>query len=781
MQNSIALLAFLVVPSLAWDRVNAQSITLVGTVVIQNSEYGTGKKIYVSDASVRAPFAKAVTSDKGGQFTLSFAGVENGSPVRLTVSKPGLEVVNRSEVEAMVLGRQPVARIVMADVQHLADAQMRFYGIASDVIEQSYATRMSVLSDTTRALLDRIAQLKLDQGEHSMSFGEAAETLTAERDAALARAQDLAQTFALADLDVASELYRTAYTEFSKGNVQRTLELLSSERLDADYAHALEQKRKGEDLLRSANTSIVQLFESYRLRSNILQATLDYPKAVIAMAGMERLITEQPDAFMPDQVAGFYNDRGVLREMLGDYDAALSDANAALDKAKGTLPADHPSVAMTHRNLASLFRNRGEYADALREGRLAVGIYERTLGTDHEDVARSHFVMGQAYYELGVLDTALIEEGRALTILGRLDGVDPMTRGAMLTSLSSILYDLDRLDTAVVVGQQGLDILKATARPGHPDLVAAYNNLSVPVADLDRLEEALALLREGQRQQLLTLPPDHVRVGILDMNIASTLNDMGRADSAMVIYQRCAVIFPRTIGPDHPIMASLHQNMASIHRDRGEYEQGAFHQRRAITIRNATLGPVHPHMRNAYNGLGTIFIRWDKPDSALVQFDQAWAVVIANADPPSYTTGVVRLNRTLALLDLGRVDEALVEARLSISDYGTSFGPDAPRVRNARAVLGMAYYAAHQPDSARVLIELVPADDRDERSLFTLARIAHDGGNDPEALDQLVVRAKVRATSKVPPNKRDLAAKSMLTALARKLDRTDVIREFSLE
>ena len=42
----------------------AQSISLNGVVVIQNSQYETGKRIHVQDAGIRAPMAKSVISDK---------------------------------------------------------------------------------------------------------------------------------------------------------------------------------------------------------------------------------------------------------------------------------------------------------------------------------------------------------------------------------------------------------------------------------------------------------------------------------------------------------------------------------------------------------------------------------------------------------------------------------------------------------------------------------------------------------------------------------------------
>ncbi len=138
-----------------------QSISLPGSVIIQNSEYETGHRQYVSDASIRAPFAKAVTSDKDGQFSLVFTGVENGTPVRLNVEKPGLEVVNSDEVESVILGRVPQLHVVMANAEKLAEAQMKYYNIATESIILNFGKKMDALRSERMTVADRLASVNV--------------------------------------------------------------------------------------------------------------------------------------------------------------------------------------------------------------------------------------------------------------------------------------------------------------------------------------------------------------------------------------------------------------------------------------------------------------------------------------------------------------------------------------------------------------------------------------------------------------------------------------------
>lgn len=638
-----------------------------------------------------------------------------------------------------------------------------------------------ILRDSTRALQDRLDELRTKANIESTTLADAMELLTIERERAMDKAVDLARAFARVDLDGASQLYREAYERFRTGDIEGTLTVLSSDRLDADYRSATTEKAKGLAAIESADRSIRQLFESYRLRSNVLQSKLAYTDAWATMKSMEVLLREQADAFAPDVRPAFLNDRAILEQMLGEYDAALADLRSAIELSNANGTGDSPAVALSHRNLAGLHRERGEYEEARNEAEIALTMSERLLGDEHQDVGMDHFTLGQAYRELGEADSAKHHLLRAHAILGTNNTGTELQVGALLTSLSSVYYATSELDSAAIVGQQGLDRMKAAAAPGHPDLVASYNNLSVVVADQGDQERALQLLREGQRNQLLTLPSDHVRVAILDINIASILDELGRPDSALALYTSCTPKIEKGLGPDHPTLAFIHVNIGSILSAEARYAEAVREYRIGERIRIAALGAQHPTMMNIYNSIGKVFLRWDLPDSALFYYDKALAIVQANNDTMSADEALVRVNRALAFLDAGRSADAVGDAQRAMDIHVNVLNSPAGKLINVQTTLGLTHFASGDPALARKELEVVPMDSRNERALLCLAQIAIADGRDQEALENLIERAGIRKDHKGQDTRRDTEMNILLKKVATKLGRKDVLDEFDLQ
>lgn len=352
----------------------AQRIDLPGVVVVQNSEYETGHRRYVSDASVRAPLAKAVTSDKEGRFALVFAGVENGTPVRITVEKPGMEVVNNKEIEEVILGRAPQFKVVMADAKKLAEARMNFYNVATGSITRSFERKMILLRDSSVKLEARMAAINRELEDTLGTIGQAMEAIAHQRDQALARSQDLAHEFASVDLDDASARYRQAYAFFSRGEIDSTLSVLDADRLGADYRNAIAEKGRGLALMEKANQSIRQLLQSYRLKADVQETRLQYAASIATRERMLAIMTRERDAI--DALDGIkaLHDLVLLEEIVLRLDSGVAHARRGLDLATASLPSGHPEIAGLHADLGILYTLMSRYDEAMKEEDMALAL-----------------------------------------------------------------------------------------------------------------------------------------------------------------------------------------------------------------------------------------------------------------------------------------------------------------------------------------------------------------------------------------------------------------------
>jgi tetratricopeptide (TPR) repeat protein len=71
----------------------------------------------------------------------------------------------------------------------------------------------------------------------------------------------------------------------------------------------------------------------------------------------------------------------------GKYDRAALLAQKALEVAEQNVGLDHPDVATSLNNLASLYDTQGDYAKAEPLYKRSLAISEKALGPDHPDVA----------------------------------------------------------------------------------------------------------------------------------------------------------------------------------------------------------------------------------------------------------------------------------------------------------------------------------------------------------------------------------------------------------
>jgi tetratricopeptide (TPR) repeat protein len=72
----------------------------------------------------------------------------------------------------------------------------------------------------------------------------------------------------------------------------------------------------------------------------------------------------------------------------GKYSDAEPLCMRALAISEKALGPDHPDVAKSLNNLASLYRNQGRYGEAEPLYKRALAITEKALGPDHPDVAQ---------------------------------------------------------------------------------------------------------------------------------------------------------------------------------------------------------------------------------------------------------------------------------------------------------------------------------------------------------------------------------------------------------
>ncbi|CAF4386414.1 unnamed protein product, partial [Rotaria sordida] len=79
-----------------------------------------------------------------------------------------------------------------------------------------------------------------------------------------------------------------------------------------------------------------------------------------------------------------------MYDNMGEYSKALSSYQRSLEIRKIALPPNHPDLAISYSNIASVYDNMGEYSKALSSYERSLEILKIALPPNHPDLATSY-------------------------------------------------------------------------------------------------------------------------------------------------------------------------------------------------------------------------------------------------------------------------------------------------------------------------------------------------------------------------------------------------------
>lgn len=689
---------------LAWSctvlPIRAQRLVLRGEVVLHNSRYMTGRTVHVSDARVRAPFAKAVTTDTSGLFVLSFNGVEAGVPVRLTVDKPGFEVVNSRDIYQVILGNMRHLQVILAEPAVLNARREVLYKVSTQRIRSTFERHAKVLNDTNRTLLHRIEEIGMSNADSVETLGEAIDLLTAQRDQALEHAFQLADELAVVDLDGASLRFRQAYGCFERGRIDSTLALLDPDHLEADYRNAVAERAKGGAVVEAANNTFRQLHESHLLKAVVLEADLRYRACIQVLRNAQRMEEEQQDAFDPLDKITLLVTIARQERVLGMADEAAADIEAAFAMAQSALPAEHLYWSDLYGARSRVLSELGRPAEALEASRSALEILLRSLGPMDPEVGVAYHDLATDCYNNGDYRAALQNSTKALTILDSVAHRDPSMIGMVCNSMAYALLGNGDLKGALAMAERSLAILRATRPPGDPDLGGAYAAVAYMQYNLGSFDEALAAMDQALQSDLSTFGRIHPAIALRYNSLGVLRSSMGDNTGALQAYEECLFIRSKILGADHPDVLLTEMNLGLTLSDMGRYTEAGQRLRVAHEKVRLALGPEHPSAAIALGNLGLNALRSGALDTAMNCYQRALEV-FSKAHPDGHPQIAATYANMAAVFDAqGRTTEAIDHSRKAYAMACASIGSESPQAAQYDAHLGAMFWTAAQMDSS---------------------------------------------------------------------------------
>ncbi|MBL7940363.1 MAG: tetratricopeptide repeat protein [Flavobacteriales bacterium] len=758
--------------------VPAQSTRLVGVVVVQNSQYETGTRQFVQGASVRTPFAKAAISDHEGRFALDLYDLQPGTFVQLHVTHATLTPINANELTYAIVGRTEPLVIVMSDPQRLADAQADYYRIALDGISRIYRTKMAALTAENVLLTDRLAVFNADREQQAGTLLEAMDALSEERRGAEGNARELADRFAAADLDGASEMFRTALEHIRNGELDRALALLDEQRLEAGHAAALAKKEAGRELIGTANEAIRQVYHSNGLKIDVLEIRMDHRAALDVIGRMRSMLETDPEAF----------------EETAAHQLSLRRAD--------------------------LLETMGRYADAAEEYRHGRDLVRDALGPD--DIAQVTFLASWAVAatHLDSLDRALdlVNEGAAL-MKGHEDR-QPLLFADLEAATSDVLSSHGDPVAAAPHEKKGLALRKEHLPPGHIKTLTSLHNLAIIHNALGENEEAIALLEEVREQAGENGMRLGAQRGELMLNLGAIYNFVGNYEKGEPILRTAKTWLMEDLGQGHPEALGAFVLMANYFASVGRFNEAIAQLDSGLVWCGSSVDAESSMMGHVLRERGGIYFRAGDMPAALSNYQQTLGIFLKVYGEVHLQTAMAR--QAVAQVKRGTSDNegALNENSMALAAYAELFSSGHERILDAgcrvannleelgrdsaaldlfktylpaltrsgnadeRWLIGYelsmarALYRQGELDSARTVLTALTTNRSLGPAEWYMYRIAMDQGRLNDAL--VHVQRSMRFMDPVNRKWNGREVEEALKDLAYRLNRKDVLEEFDL-
>src|SRR5947209_11725661 len=164
------------------------------------------------------------------------------------------------------------------------------------------------------------------------------------------------------------------------------------------------------------------------------------------------------------------------RDQYQEAEPLLKQAAALHEQILGL---EHPEVATSLNELATLYWNMNKFEQAEPLFRQALDIREKTLGSEHPEVPNSLNNLALVYQFQGCYSLAEPLFTRSLAIWERISGANLSDLATGFYNLGTLYIDQGKYDQAEVPLRRALTLWEQTSVPDHPDLTYALHLLAV--------------------------------------------------------------------------------------------------------------------------------------------------------------------------------------------------------------------------------------------------------------------------------------------------------------
>ena len=586
-----------------------------------------------------------VSDKKNGQFVLKLDGLGMGDPLGMvTVSKRGMVVLNKDEVDRWSVQKKPLV-LILCDANEFQKLKDRLVAIGRSQAKKKHKQELAKLE-----ALNAKKQLTLEQ------YYAKRESIDKKMEHALAHMDEYADLFARIDESEIDAVSQKAFDLFKQGHIDEAIDLFKKNEQKAKMPSISEKTEEMRQLADSAGSLAQQDIDESMEQAKAYVEALKY-KGEWEEAG--RVLKELADTLGTYEAMMEYADFARRQNQYAEaetYYKLCKDKIAPLVKTNPELY--EPQLAKVYINLGVVYYCTKRFNESEQMHKAALEIRKRLADANpqaHEpDLAVCYKHLGLLYFETQRYDESEQMHKAALQIRKRLADANPQTYESDLAdnynNLACLYRATQRYAESELLSKTAMAIYKrlADANPQacEPDLARSYNNLANLYSDTQRYTESEKMYKDALEilKRLADANPQ-----AYEPDLAATYNNLANLYSKTQRYAESEQMYKAAIA----IYERLYEGAPQQYQSR--LAKGYFDYGMAMLNNNKSNEAIEPVERSLKLCKDMMN---DKPDKALYAANLSCLVGLHNTNK-DYATAYTYNKELLPLLKANYDDDAV--------------------------------------------------------------------------------------------------------------------------
>ena len=598
--------------------------------------------VYVKVATSR----NGVVSDKkNGQFVLKLDGLGMGDPLGMvTVSKRGMVVLNKDEVDRWSVQKKPLV-LILCDANEFQKLKDRLVAIGRSQAKKKHKQELAKLE-----AMNAKKQLTLEQ------YYAKQDSIDKKMEHALARMDEYADLFARIDESEIDAVSQKAFDLFKQGHIDEAIDLFKKNEQKTKSPSIREKAEEMRQLADSAESLAQQDIDEYTKQAKAYAEALKY-KGEWEEAG--RVLKELADALGTYEAMMEYADFARRQNQYAEaetYYKLCKDKISPLVKTNPELY--EPQLAKVYINLGVVYYCTKRFNESEQMHKAALEIRKRLADANpqaHEpDLAVCYKHLGLLYFETQRYAESEQMHKAALQIRKRLADANPQTYESDLAdnynNLACLYRATQRYAESELLSKTAMAIYKrlADANPQacEPDLARSYNNLANLYSDTQRFTESEKMYKDALEilKRLADANPQ-----AYEPDLAATYNNLANLYSKTQRYAESEQMYKAAIAIYERLYEGAPQQYLSrLAKRYFDYGMAMLNNNKS----NEAIEPVERSLKLCKDMMN------DKPDKALYAANLSCLVGLHNTNK-DYATAYTYNKELLPLLKANYDDDAV--------------------------------------------------------------------------------------------------------------------------